>query len=110
MEDINDAFNDSDANGKRRGKGAGGIRPIGEDPDSKNIDTHEKGVVDPTGQQMITGFSRGGNFKKIPSTKVGGAFQRAVQEAPEAMERQRIPTDAEAQVRGYFQKLGRQKE
>ena len=105
---------DGDPNGNKNGLGKGprpgGIRPIGEEPDSKNVDTREKGVVDPTGQQMITGFTRGGTFKKIPSTEVGGAFKKAVQEAPEAIERQRIPTDAEAQVRGYFQKLGRQKD
>jgi hypothetical protein len=103
-----------DANGNRnalgKGKRPGGIRPVGEEPDSKNVDAREKGVVDPEGQQFITGFARGGTFKKIPATEVGGAFQKAVQEAPEAIERQRIPTDAEAQVRGYFQKLGRQKQ
>jgi len=105
---------DCDANGNRnglgKGKRPGGIRPIGEDPDSKNLDAREKGVPDPNGQQFITGFSRGGTFKKIPSTEVGGAFKKAIQEAPEAIERQRIPTEAEAQVRGYFQKLGRQKD
>ncbi len=103
---------DCDANGNRnglgKGKRPGGIRPIGEDPDSNDVDAREKGITDPNGQQFITGFSRGGTFKKIPSTEVGGAFKRAVQEAPEAIERQRIPPDAESQVRGYFKKLGRQ--
>jgi hypothetical protein len=101
---------DGNKNGMRKGPRPGGVRPVGEEPDSINADVREKGVVDPDGQQFITGFARGGTFKKIPATEVGGAFKRAVQEAPEAIERQRIPTDAEAQVRGYFQRLGRQKE
>lgn len=105
---------DCDANGNRNGLGKGrrpgGIRPVGEDPDSKNVDTREKAVVDPNGQQFIAGFTRGGTFKKVPSAEVGGAFRKAVQDAPEAIERQRIPSDAEGQVRGYFQKLGRQKD
>jgi hypothetical protein len=101
---------DGNKDGMRKGRRPGGVRPVGEEPDSIDADAREKGVVDPEGQQFITGFARGGTFKKIPATEVGGAFKRAVQEAPEAIERQRIPTDAEAQVRGYFQKLGRQKE
>jgi uncharacterized coiled-coil DUF342 family protein len=97
-------------NGMKQGRRPGGLRPVGEEPDSNIGESREKGEVDPNGQQFITGFSRGGTFKKIPATEVGGAFKRAVQEAPEAIERQRIPSEAEAQVRGYFQKLGRQKE
>jgi uncharacterized coiled-coil DUF342 family protein len=105
---------DMDANGNKNGLGKGrrpgGVRPVGEEPDSKNVDTREKGIPDPTGQQFITGFTRGGTFKKIPSAEVSGAFKRADQDSSEAIERQRIPTEAEAQVRGYFQKLGRQKD
>jgi uncharacterized coiled-coil DUF342 family protein len=103
---------DCDANGFRngmgKGKNPGGIRPVGEEPDSKDIHTPEKGPSDPNGQQFITGFSRGGTFKKIPSTEVGGAFKRADQESSEAIERQRIPAEAAPQVRGYFKKLGGQ--
>jgi hypothetical protein len=104
---------DLDVNGNRnalgkKSKRPGGIRPVGEDPDSKNLDAREKAETDPNGQQFITGFSRGGTFKKIPSTEVGGAFKRADQESSEAIERQRIPTEAEDQVRGYFKKLGKQ--
>ena len=69
----------------------------------------EKGVVDPNGQQFVTGFTRGGTFKKIPSTEVGGAFKKAVQEAPEAIEHQRIPKAASDMAKGYFQNLGGQK-
>ncbi|MCI0379178.1 MAG: hypothetical protein L0215_16340 [Gemmataceae bacterium] len=97
-------------NGMGEGKQPGGVRPVGDEPDSKIVDGRQKGEVDPLGQQKITGFSRGGTFKKIPAKEVGGAFKQAVQEAPEAIERQRIPTEAEAQVRGYFRKLGGQKD
>jgi hypothetical protein len=42
--------------------------------------------------------------------EVGGAFRQAVQDAPEAIERQRIPNpEAADMVKGYFQKLGGQR-
>lgn len=104
---------DCDANGKinalGKGKRPGGVRPEGADPNTDPIDTRQKAETDPLGQQRITGFSRGGTFKKIPSKEVGGAFQRADQEAGEAIDRQRIPTEAVPQVRGYFEKLGKQR-
>lgn len=97
-------------NGLGQGKKPGGVRPIGDEPkNSKIVNAQQKGEVDPLGQQKVTGFVQGGTFKKIAAKDVGGAFQQAVQEAPDAIERQRIPSDAEAQVRGYFQKLGNQK-
>jgi hypothetical protein len=106
---------DCDANGmvkgmgKKASKNPGGVRPVGEDPKSDVTDLRQKGDPDPTGQQRITGFTRGGTFKKIPSEKVGGAFQQAVQESSDALDRQRIPNDAASQVRGYFEKLGNQR-
>ena len=41
---------------------------------------------------------------------VEGAFRQAVQDAPDAIDRQRIPQDAEDITRGYFRNLGNQKE
>jgi hypothetical protein len=84
----------------------GGRRPVGEEPKNSKIkDDRLPGQLDPSGQMQISGFSRGGTFSKIPAREVGGAFKQAVQEAPEAIERQQIPPDAADIAKGYFQKL-----
>lgn len=95
------------------GKGGmpGAERPIDpNDPETNAKNERQKAHVDPKGEQRITGFVRGGSFTKIPARAVDGAFQQAVQEAPEAIDRQRIPDDAADIARGYFKKLGNQKD
>ncbi|MBI3411775.1 MAG: hypothetical protein HY040_25875 [Planctomycetes bacterium] len=97
-------------NGLGQGGPPGGVRPVGpEDPSSKIVDKRQKGESDPRGQQRVTGFVKGGSFSKIPAKEVAGAFKQAVQDAPEAIDRQRIPPDYADIARGYFQKLGGQK-
>ena len=41
--------------------------------------------------------------------EVRNAFKQAVQDAPEALDRQRIPEDARDIAGGYFRRLGNQK-
>lgn len=98
-------------NGKGRpgGKRPGGKRPVGKEPNSKTSDQRQQGDTDPNGKMRITGFTKGGNFSKIPAKEVGGAFQQAVQQSSEVIDRQRIPADAADVAKGYFQKLGGQK-
>jgi hypothetical protein len=89
---------------------AGARRPIDpNDPNSKITPERSRAKVDAKGEQRVTGYARGGTFNKIPAKSVEGAFRQAVQDAPEAMDRQRIPDDAAAITRGYFNKLGNQK-
>ena len=47
---------------------------------------------------------------KVPAKDIGGAFKQAAQDAPEALDRQRIPQDAADIAKGYFNRLGGQKE
>lgn len=99
-----------EGNGMGEGGPPGGIRPIDpNDPNSKIINQRQQAKVDPTSSQRIVGYSPGGNFTKIPAKELGGAFRQAVQEAPEAIERQNIPEDVADIARGYFKKLGGQK-
>jgi hypothetical protein len=99
-----------DGNGMGEGGPPGGIRPIDpNDPNSKIINQRQQAKADPTSSQRIVGYSPGGNFTKIPAKEVGGAFKQAVQQAPEAIERQNIPEDVADIARGYFKKLGGQK-
>jgi len=98
-------------NGLEGGGPPGAERPIDpDDPKSKIVDQRQKAKVDPKGQQRVTGFAKGGNFTKVPAQEIGGAFRQAAQDAPEALDRQRIPQDAADLARGYFNKLGGQKE
>ena len=102
--------------GDQQGDGLGGGGPPGrrrpispDDPDSKITPERSKAQVEASSQQRLVGYSKGGTFNRIPAKEVGGAFKQAVQDAPEAIERQRIPDDAADIARGYFRKLGNQK-
>lgn len=107
-----DALGDCDCEGNGLGKGRfpGRKRPISpDDPDGKVVNERQKSEVNPSSQQRIVGYTKGGNFSRIPAKQVDGAFRQSAQEAPEAIERQRIPEDAADIARGYFRKLGNQK-
>ncbi len=96
-------------NGMGQGRLPGQRRPVGKDPkDSKIVGARQKADSDPKAEHHITGFTNGGIFSRIPARDVGGAFKQAVQDAPEAIDRQRIPPDAADMAKGYFKKLGGQ--
>jgi predicted nucleic acid-binding Zn-ribbon protein len=96
-------------NGMGQGKLPGQRRPVGPEPkDSKIVGARQHAESDPKAEQHITGFTKGGIFSRIPARDVGGAFKQAVQDAPEAIDRQRIPPDAADMAKGYFKKLGGQ--
>ncbi len=105
-----DEFGDGQGDGLGQGQFPGGRRPIDpNDPNSKIRDKRSRAFASPKGMQRVTGYARGGNFAKIPAKAVEGAFRQAQQNAPEAIERQRIPDDAAEMTREYFRKLGNQK-
>ena len=96
-------------NGMGQGKFPGQRRPVGKEPkDSKIVGARQNAESDPKAEQHVTGFTKGGIFSRIPARDVGGAFKQAVQDAPEAIDRQRIPPDAADMAKGYFKKLGGQ--
>jgi hypothetical protein len=104
-----DEGEDGEGDGKGGGR-PGRRRPISpNDPNSKILNQRQKAEIDAKGIQRVTGYARGGNFNKIDAKAVEGAFRQAVQEAPEALDRQRIPDDAADIARRYFEKLGSQK-
>jgi uncharacterized coiled-coil DUF342 family protein len=102
---------DGDMNslGKKASRRPGTLRPIAPDSDTSSVEARQRAEVDPRGKQRISGFTRGGTFNKVPAREVGGVFRQAVQEAPEAIERQRVPQDAAEMLRGYYENLGGQK-
>jgi hypothetical protein len=96
-------------NGMGQGKFPGQRRPVGKEPkDSKIVGARQHAESDPKAEQHVTGFTKGGIFSRIPARDVGGTFKQALQDAPEAIDRQRIPPDAADMAKGYFKKLGGQ--
>jgi hypothetical protein len=87
----------------------GGRRPLGKDQKTGPKDARQRAEMDPTGRLRIAGFSRGGSFSRIPAREVQGAFRRAEQEAPEALERQRISPEEAEMLKGYYENLGKQR-
>lgn len=114
QEELDDALrflqDGMDGEGGEGGGPPGGRRRADpNDPNSKIRQERTQTKVDPKGVQGVTGYARGGTFSKIPAQSVEGAFRQAAQEAPEALDRQRIPEDAAPITREYFKNLGNQK-
>jgi uncharacterized coiled-coil DUF342 family protein len=105
-----DMDGDEPGNGMGAGRRAGRRRPVGEDPkNSQTVNARQHAETDPRAQHHITGFTKGGIFSRVPAREVGGAFKQAVQDAPDAIDRQRIPPDASDMAKGYFKNLGGQR-
>jgi hypothetical protein len=65
-----------------------------------------RGLFDPRGRKSYGGSTRGPAFTKRSTTELGEEIKQAAQEAPAAVETQRLPRDAQESVREYFKKLG----
>lgn len=86
-----------------------GRRP--EKKDAKIGDSTEeriRGNFDPKGRKSYAGATTGPAFKKRTTTELGEEIRQAVQDAPEAVEVQRLPKAAREMVKEYFEKLGGQ--
>lgn len=91
------------------GVGAG-RRPLGPEQATKSFETKTKGEFDAKGKKIFDGYAPGSNFRKKTSADLSGEIQQAQQEAPEAIEQQRIPKAARDMAKGYFRNLGGQQE
>jgi len=90
-------------------EGATGRRPENKDAKTKAGDEHRiRGFFDPKGRKTYGGATVGPAFKKSSSIEMEGDIRQAVQEAPEAIEVQRLPKAAKDMVKEYFEKLGGQ--
>ncbi|HEV3237315.1 MAG TPA: hypothetical protein VGZ25_10030 [Gemmataceae bacterium] len=92
----------------KKGEGKG-RRPEDKEGETKSLDTKVTGKIDPKGKKEVTGSAPGHSFKKKSSAEMQGEIQQASQEAPEAIERQRLPRAANEITKGYFENLGGQK-
>jgi hypothetical protein len=89
--------------------GPGGIgagrRPESEPHKTGSYTSKLKGQHDSKGAQELTGYAPGTSFKKKSSAEIAGEIKQASQDAPETIERQRIPRAASDMARGYFENI-----
>ena len=74
------------------------------------FDAKQQGEFNPKGQKIFDGYAPGQAFKKKPGAELVGEIQQAAQEAPDAIEVQRIPRAARDMAKGYFKNLGGQQD
>ncbi|HEV3261136.1 MAG TPA: hypothetical protein VG013_30065 [Gemmataceae bacterium] len=97
-------------NAKNTSKNPGGRRTAAPDKgNTRGIDREAKVMFDKKGQKVFEGYAPGEGFKGKSAAEIAGDVKQASQEAPEAMDQQRIPKAARDMARGYFGKLGGQK-
>lgn len=106
---------DADGNPKRKDfakwseTGRPGEGERGEEKDDTSwVDEKQKGLFDPRGKKVYGGGVRGPAFTKRSTTELGKQIQEAVQEAPSALDAQKLPRDARDSVKEYFENLGGQ--
>lgn len=100
---------DSGEPGEGLGKGRGkGDRPDNPDAASSSVDERREADFDPRGKRRFAGSVSGPAFKGRSTAEMAGEIREAVQEAPEAVEVQRLPRAAREMVREYFERLGDQ--
>jgi hypothetical protein len=85
---------------------ASGKRPENPDAKSNSEEARQRGRFDPRGRKTYAGAVNGPAFTKKSAVEMAGEIQQAVQDAPEAVEVQRLPKAAREMVREYFEKLG----
>jgi hypothetical protein len=105
-----------DDEGKNGGKGSGkggkgkGRRPERKNGDSKSIDAKQNAPFDKKGAKIHVGTA--GQAEKVigkASVSIQGEIKQASQDAPEAVETQRIPRGYKDSTKGYFKNIGGQK-
>jgi hypothetical protein len=82
-----------------------GRRPLGEKKPFQSYETKVKGDFG-KGKIIFDGYAPGPNFRKKTTAELVGEVKQASQEAPEAIEQQRIPRAARDMAKGYFRDLG----
>jgi uncharacterized coiled-coil DUF342 family protein len=101
-----------DGKGDTEGDNEGGIgqgrRPLGKEGKYTQFEAKQKLDPDWKGKKVFDGFAPGQNFKSKPGPEIAGEVKQAAQEAPEAIEQQRIPKAARDLAKGYFKNLGGQ--
>lgn len=100
---------EQDENSKAGGR-PGGRRKVAPEGKQGSFDEKAKVDFDNKGKKIFDGYAPGENYRKKTQAELEGEIKSASQEAPEAIEQQRIPKAAREMSKGYFKNLGGQKE
>lgn len=87
-----------------------GRRPLGKEQPFRSFDTKAKTEFDAKGKKIFDGYAPGQSFQKKSGIELIGEIRQASQEAPEAIETQRVPKGARDMMKGYFQRMREQAE
>lgn len=99
----------SNGNGMGEGGNPGTTRPVGKEKPFNPFDSRTQTQFDPKGKKIFEGYAPDRSFKKGKTTaEMAGEIKQAVQDAPDAIEQQRIPKEARDIAKGYFKNLGGQ--
>jgi hypothetical protein len=104
LAELRDAMNDG--LGNRPDQPPGGRRPFAQGGKMDSKDAQQHGHSDPNAPARVVGAQKGGSFNKIPAGQVSGVFRQAQMDAPQTIERQRVPAEAAPFVGGYYENLG----
>ena len=85
---------------------ATGKREENKNAKTNSQDERIRGLFDPRGKKSYGGTVRGPAFTKRSASEMGQDIKQAAQEAPQAIDTQRLPRDAQAAVKEYFEKIG----
>jgi hypothetical protein len=94
---------DTDSGGPGSGR-----RPLGKEKPWRSFEARTKAEFDPKGKKIFDGYAPGQNFRKKSTPEIFGEIKQASQEAPEAIEQQRVPKAAKEMMKGYFEKMSEQ--
>lgn len=89
---------------------ASGRRPEDKSGDFKSRPNQQRVDFDAKGRKEITDLVPGRAFQKKSSSEIAGEVEQASQEAPEAIERQRLPRAASEMTKGYYENLRQEAE
>lgn len=102
--------NSSELSSNNDGQPGSGQRELGKKAPFNSFDAKSRADFDPKGKKIFDGYAPGQSFKKKNGAEIAGDIKAASQEAPEAIEQQRIPKAARDMAKGYFQKMREQAE
>ncbi len=110
LNERKDQINESELDEDQPGGGGPGAgrRPLGKAKPFKSYDAKTKGEFDSKGKKIFDGYAPGQTFRSKKGAEMIGDIQQASQDAPEAIEQQRIPRGARDMARGYFENMRQQ--
>lgn len=102
-----DGRTENDTEGGGRGQ-ASGKRPENPDARTDSEDARQRGRFDRRGRKTYAGAVPGPAFTRKTTLELEGEIKQAAQEAPNAVEVQRLPRAAREMIKEYFENLGGQ--